>query len=1057
MTHTIALTRDGLTVDNQPLFLLAGQLHYFRYPRAEWRDLLRKARAGGLNTIDTVIPWNLHEPTEGQFNFTEEADLAAYLDLCAELGLYAIVRPGPYICAEWENGGFPAWLTAKPGVELRVDNPIFLEHTLRWFDTLFPLLVERQATRGGPIILCQIENEHWASGRYGHDMHQATLAQAAIERGMVLPQYTCMGATRDWPEFRNGWSGIAEKLQQTRALWPDNPMIVSELWSGWFDEWGASRHTHKTAARLDAILSQLTAVGASGLSHWMWAGGTNFGYWGGRTVGGDTIFMTTSYDYDAPVTEYGEVTDKFYVARRHHLLMSTLGAQLSRVLADAIPGGPTVIAPAAVAGRGESGAAPYRNVRAGAGAPPTWANFTATFLQNPTLEGQTHQVFFQSPRVHLSIEVEAGSIKPIFSNLPLGATEDGGRRTEDERRTTNDERRTTEDERRRTEDERRTTEDDSVTRSPAHLLPDHGHAYVLHYHTSRILGFWQQEETDVLVLYGKEGETGRLQISINGADAQAEEPIPSNVALSTQHSALSTQHLALSAHYWITDRPTVLCVQAERTLLIVLLTTERAARWWPVGVEGFVCGPDLVVEVSESGNGGVGEWGSGGVGETKQQEDVFRVERSGVMPFYRVLLNGSLHQLDLPFGGHGGAALQHPVTLSPLHPGGHGGAALQLTWETRDVVERTVDEGWQSIAQPISLDELGCDLGYGWYRAQIELAAPQRVTLAAPWLADRARALVGGVDVGCLGVGPNGPRMTLDLDLPAGRSDLRLLLDNLGRFNYGSNTGERKGMLDTLYLDGHQIDLTHGWIALWQEAVFAGEAVAGARPGAVRPDAVDVSIDHFAFQGSSVWLLREFEAREGRAYVLHLTGDRNSGALFVNGVNVARFSRHFGGGFIKADISSLVRPGANVLTLNIQGYAGAPWRATLLEYNPTQALSAAWSFRAGVTPAARVREQGSGVGNALAQPDPRSPIPSPLFYRATFAYDPATHGEGPFRLCLNGLRKGQIWLNGRNVGRYWQIGPQEFYKLPVSWLQAENELLLFEEKGGTVDDVWIAT
>jgi hypothetical protein len=545
-------------------------------------------------------------------------------------------------------------------------------------------------------------------------------------------------------------------------------------------------------------------------------------------------------------------------------------------------------------------------------------------------------------------------------------------------------------------------------------------------------------------MYGKEGETGRLELRVELDELKVEELPPSNCELITHNATLT-------ARYWITDRPTVVRAQAGRMLLIVLLTEERAARWWPVGEAGFVCGPDLVVEVSESGNGGVGEWGSGGVGETKQQEDVFRVERSGVMPFYRVLLDGSLHQLDLPQD----QPPAYPLTPSPLHP--FTPSPLHLTWETRDVVERTVDEGWQSIAQPISLDELGCDLGYGWYRAQIELAAPQRVTLAAPWLADRARALVGGVDVGCLGVGPNGPRMTLDLDLPAGRSDLRLLLDNLGRFNYGSNTGERKGMLDTLYLDGHQIDLTHGWIALWQEAVFAGEAVAGARPGAVRPDAVDVSIDHFAFQGSSVWLLREFEAREGRAYVLHLTGDRNSGALFVNGVNVARFSRHFGGGFIKADISELVRPGANVLTLNIQGYAGAPWRATLLEYNPTQALSAAWSFRAGVTPAARVREQGSGVGNALAQPDPRSPIPSPLFYRATFAYDPATHGEGPFKLCLNGLRKGQIWLNGRNVGRYWQIGPQEFYKLPVSWLQAENELLLFEEKGGTVDDVWIAT
>src|SRR6266545_2541854 len=388
----VTVAREGIFIDGQPFTLLAGQLHYFRFPKAEWRDQLLKAKAGGLNTIDTVIPWNLHEPAEGRFDFAEEADLPHYLDLCAELGLLAIVRPGPYICAEWENGGFPAWLTAKPGLELRVDNPVFLEHTLRWFDTLLPLLAARQATRGGPVILCQIENEHWASGRYGHDAHQDTLARAASERGIDVPQYTCMGARRDWAEFRNGWSG----------------------------NWGMSRHNHKTPAKLDTTLHQLAAVGASGWSHWMWAGGTNFAYWGGRTVGGDTIHMTTSYDYDAPVSEYGGLTEKFFVARRHHLFMSTLGAQLSAVLADAVVGGPKVIAPAAVAGRGEAGSGPYRNVRAAPGAPPAWAGFTATFLQNNTAEGQTHQLFLQRPSVHLAVEVEANSIKPIFSNLPLG-------------------------------------------------------------------------------------------------------------------------------------------------------------------------------------------------------------------------------------------------------------------------------------------------------------------------------------------------------------------------------------------------------------------------------------------------------------------------------------------------------------------------------------------------------------------------------------------------------------------------------------------------------------
>ncbi len=137
-THHATLSRDGLLINDQPFYILSGVVHYFRWPKAEWRDLLLTAKAGGLNTVDTVIPWNLHEPRPGDFNFDDYADLPAYLDLVHELGLYAIVRPGPYICAEWENGGFPAWLTAQD-VKLRVDDPIVLPALKRWFDRLLPI------------------------------------------------------------------------------------------------------------------------------------------------------------------------------------------------------------------------------------------------------------------------------------------------------------------------------------------------------------------------------------------------------------------------------------------------------------------------------------------------------------------------------------------------------------------------------------------------------------------------------------------------------------------------------------------------------------------------------------------------------------------------------------------------------------------------------------------------------------------------------------------------------------------------------------------------------
>ena len=972
MSHTITLGREGLAIDANPLYLLAGQLHYFRYPQAEWRDLLLKARAGGLNTIDTVIPWNFHEPNEGEYNFVEDADLGAFFDLCAELGLWVIARPGPYICAEWENGGFPAWFTAKDGIELRLDNPVFLEHTMRWFDRLFAILTPRQAIHGGAIILCQTENEHWASGRYGHDMHQQTLAEAAIARGMAVPQYTCMGATPGYAEFRNGWTGIAEKLVATRALWPENPMIVSELWSGWFDSWGASRRTHKQAVRFDTVLNQLTAVGASGFSHWMWAGGTNFGPWGGRTVGGDSIHMTTSYDYAAPVSEYGELTAKFYTARRHHLLLGTLGAQLAPVLAAAVAGGPKVIAPAAVAGRGDAGSAPYRNVRSGPNAPAAWRDFTATFVQNTIPEGIVNQLYL-ADGTHLAVEAEANTIKPIFTNLPLGGNEETS-------------------------------------------------AWLLAYHTSRILGFWPGETTDTLVLYGFAGEVGRLAVRSGRGEGET---------AATNSPALKRRE-EVSLDYWVTERPSVTKFEiGGRSLNIVLLTTERADRFWPLRDGSFLCGPALVTE--DQGERQI----DGGPGSMR--------------PLYTLAADGTLEWLEIA-----------PVAVPLFSP-------LELTWSRHAVAEASETAGWREISAPQSLEELGTPYGYGWYRTTLHSAADTTLALAAPWLSDRARLLLDGVDVGWLGTHPRGPRLALELPLAAGQHDLRLLLDNLGRFNYGSNTGERKGLFDNLYI-GTQHDITKGWTALWQEASFAGEAIANAKPWAVRADAQDIDLASFAFQGATVWLLRAFEAQPGMRYLLHVTGDRSSGGLFVNGTSIARFSRHYLGGFIKADISDLLQTGTNVIALNIQQYAGVAYHAHLLEYDPAQPIGAAWQFRAGVNsgrgaegwelgpkragnrPA--LQRRNAAASAAIAQRFSAGNT-APAFFKAAFAYDSAKHGPGPFKFYPLGLRKGQIWLNGRDVGRYWQIGPQEAYKLPASWLEPQNELLVFDEEGGDPNDAWI--
>ncbi len=985
---TVTLSRDGLSLNGRPFYLLSGQIHYFRFPRAEWPDILRQARAAGLNTIDTVIPWNLHEPAPGRFNFEELADLPGYIDLCAELGLYFIARPCPYICAEWENGGLPAWLANEPGIAYRLDNPAYLAATRRWFDTLLPLIVERQFDRGGPVILVQIENEHWASGVYGHDAHQETLAQDLRERGVTMPLYTCMGAGGDWPEFRNGWAGIDQKLLATRQVWPDNPMIVSELWSGWFDNWGASRHTGKSAASLDQRLHELTAIGAPGFSHWMWAGGTNFAFWGGRTVGGDTIHMTTSYDYDAPVSEYGGLTEKYFMARRHHLFLGTLGATLAPLLAGAKAGGPQVLTARAVAGRAAGGGAILRNVQNG--------DFTATFLRNDTGERQSYQLFttadcrlptadsvgFSAAVERLTIEVEAASIKPIFTHLPLA---DSG--------------------------------------------------LILLSHTGRILGFWDAAGRKTLIVYGFEGETGQLALS--GGDWQIVNPDGTDC-----HLTADTLHL----RYWLTDRPIVVQTNLQPSNLptsnlptfqpftLILLTQARAERCWPAGEAGFVVGPHYLYSHHTSETGHL----------------ALELDRRGVSPFYWLGSDGTRQII--------------PVSTPPAQVN----PPLLETWEPLAVQELADEAQWQPLDRPQPFEALGCNLGYGWYRAVLPATFPPSnpPTLAAPGLNDRAHLFVDGDYAGTLGVGPDGPTLALPLALPPGPHDLRLLVDNLGRFNYGAGLGERKGLTDTLYWGGQQEDLTRGWTALWQEATFAGEAIANAKPAHVRPDAENVDLSAFPFSGPDVWLLREFHVPPGRRALLYFTGDRNPGGLYINGQNIIRFSRHYGGGFFKYDVSDKLNPdGQNFIALYIRDYAGFPWRAWLLTYDPAQPIEAEWSFRAGVTPDDRrppTADRRPPTHNSYRQGIPLGPFtihhsPFTIFFRTRFPYHPDTYGPGPFKLSLHGLRKGQLWLNGHNLGRYWQIGPQEFYKVPVSWLQAENELLIFEEAGGLPEEVrlWV--
>ncbi|MGW7313896.1 beta-galactosidase [Streptomyces sp. NPDC054865] len=309
---------DGFRLDGDPFRILSGGLHYFRVHPDLWHDRLHKARLMGLNTVETYVPWNLHQPQPNEFRMDGGLDLPRFLELAADEGLYVLLRPGPYICAEWEGGGLPSWLLADPSVRLRSRDPKFLTAVDDYFGRLLPPLHDRLATRGGPVLAVQVENEY---GAYGDDTaYMEHLADSLRRHGVDVPLFTCdqpadleRGALPGVLATANFGSRSAAHLATLRAARPSEPLLCAEFWIGWFDRWGGN-HVVRGAEQASQELDELLATGAS-VNFYMFHGGTNFGFMNGANDKHTYRPTVTSYDYDAPLDEAGDPTEKFAAFR----------------------------------------------------------------------------------------------------------------------------------------------------------------------------------------------------------------------------------------------------------------------------------------------------------------------------------------------------------------------------------------------------------------------------------------------------------------------------------------------------------------------------------------------------------------------------------------------------------------------------------------------------------------------------------------------------------------------------------------------------------------------
>lgn len=315
--HTFSIGDEAFMLDGKPFVIRTGEMHFARVPKEYWRHRLQLMKAMGMNAVCAYLFWNFHEFEEGKYEWTGQADAAEFCKLAQQEGLWVVLRPGPYVCAEWDGGGLPWWLLKNPDIQLRTQDPAFMKAATAWFKEAGRVLGPLQITKGGPILLTQVENEY---GSYGKDAEYiGRLKTALTDAGFDVPLFACNppgdlknGSRPDLFNVVNFGKDAEGAFKKLRAMQPKGPLMSGEFYPGWFDTWGAPHHTGNTDSFLGDLEYMLKNKGSFSL--YMAHGGTSFGMW----PGADRPFKpdTNSYDYDAPISEAGWIGEKFERTRK---------------------------------------------------------------------------------------------------------------------------------------------------------------------------------------------------------------------------------------------------------------------------------------------------------------------------------------------------------------------------------------------------------------------------------------------------------------------------------------------------------------------------------------------------------------------------------------------------------------------------------------------------------------------------------------------------------------------------------------------------------------------
>lgn len=338
--HKVGTDQKDFLIDGKPIQIISGEMHYPRVPREYWRDRMQRIKAMGCNTLCTYIFWNMHEPKPGQWDFSGNLDIAEFCRIAQEEGLWVIARPGPYVCAEWEFGGFPSWLLKGRKIKVRSTDPEYMKPTMNYLGKVAEQLAPLQASKGGPIIMVQVENEY---GAYGSDKEYLRAHMEAMKKGgldsvlfYTADQPGCLkgGALPELPAALTFGSGAKNAFDYFSKERPEGgPRMNGEFWCGWFDHWGAVHNPRSTEA-YNKEFQWMLENGIS-VNFYMIHGGTSFGFMPGANGGKNKITPDiTSYDYSAPISESGRLTERYYKFRES--IEKHLGTPLPKPPADPV-------------------------------------------------------------------------------------------------------------------------------------------------------------------------------------------------------------------------------------------------------------------------------------------------------------------------------------------------------------------------------------------------------------------------------------------------------------------------------------------------------------------------------------------------------------------------------------------------------------------------------------------------------------------------------------------------------------------------------------------------